>query len=192
MPLVALCLLALVLSPNAFAQEADLTLDFTGSRSGDACAPVFPCDPQMFPIPLGYDVDYAAIVQNLGPSRATDVTVTFALPQRITIQHTTIATPGSCITSSALAQVLVTCTLRDLAPYETDSAYFRLKLNPDYMSSRLVTSATVRSSTQDPIAANNSGVVNLPVILPLPTFETSTLFFLAAALAAIGIVAVRR
>lgn len=106
------------------------------------------------PFVAGNDVEYAIEVRNLGPSDATGVTVTDTLPAGLTYVSFVSTDPGwSCSAASSL----VTCVLAgSLAPGTTSSTFaMTAHLDPAFVGSAQNT-ASVTSTTTDPVAGNNS------------------------------------
>ena len=104
----------------------------------------------------GQDVSYTITVRNNGPSTASSVTLTDVLPAGTTFVslNQTTGTPFACTTPAVGAPGTVTCTVASLAP---STATFTLVIHTSPSASgTLANTATVASSTTDPLPPNNS------------------------------------
>ncbi|HEX2831887.1 MAG TPA: IPTL-CTERM sorting domain-containing protein [Thermoanaerobaculia bacterium] len=138
---------ALLLTPLAFAQSADLLTEKTGPAES---AP-------------GSDVPYTVTVTNLGPDNATDVTLNDPIPGGMTfVSATQNSGPAfNCVTPAVGDPGSVTCTLASF-PAGT-SAEFTFVFNipiatPD--GTIFTNIATTTTSSLDENEENNSGVAS--------------------------------
>jgi uncharacterized repeat protein (TIGR01451 family) len=130
----------------SLAQQADLSLAMSGPST---------------PVSTDETVSYDLVIANNGPSPATGVTLTDALP------------PGSIIDSVPLgcaeAAGTVNCTFGTLQPNDTAAVRFMLHFSTpgDYLNS-----AQVSAATYDPVPANNSTTFSVsatpPPAVPVP------------------------
>lgn len=106
------------------------------------------------PAGVGANLTYTLTVANAGPQAAADTTVTDSLPGGVTYVSTS-ASQGSCSGTST-----VVCTLGPLA--SGASATVTIVVRPT-AAGTVANSATVSSSTSDPIAGNNSATATTTV-----------------------------
>ena len=110
------------------------------------------------PFVAGQDADYTIAVRNLGPSDAAAVTVTDTLPAGLSYVSFASADPAwSC----AAAGAVVTCHYAGtLAPSATATTFgLTVHLSPTFTGSA-VNTASVSSTTPDPVPGNNSSTDN--------------------------------
>jgi len=118
---------------------ADLSIDKTG-----------PTDP----VTAGTGIDWTVTVTNNGPSVARAVIVTDPAPNGVTGLTATTGT-GSCTGG--------TCTLGDLAVGAVVTISVTGTVAPDFAEPVVINTATVTSSTPDPVSANNTATTSTPV-----------------------------
>ena len=106
------------------------------------------------PVTVGKDLSYSLLVSNHGPQDAAGVTVTDALPAGATFVSSS-TTVGSCSGTAT-----VTCDLGALA--NGASATVTIVVRPG-SAGQLSNTATVSSTTVDPVAGNNSSTVSTTV-----------------------------
>jgi len=178
---------------SAFAQ-ADLSLTFVGGPNGVGCAGVGSGCGGNIPIAPGGQAVYELTVVNNGPASADGVIVTATFPP-----GTSIAGPGSlpifgCSSSIVAGSPTVTCTQASLPIGGSIAVAIGINLAPDYpWQDGLAATATVTSSTPDPVSANDTVTENLVVQAPLttPALDPRALAVLIVALAFVGSVARR-
>jgi uncharacterized repeat protein (TIGR01451 family) len=108
------------------------------------------------PVVAGEFLTYSLLVQNIGPSEATTVSVADALPPDVTFVS---ATTPSCSEASGT----VTCNLDTLA--SGGSATFDITVRPQNAGS-LTNQATVSSAVTDPDLTQNADSVDTTVLPP--------------------------
>ena len=108
------------------------------------------------PVSAGGTLTYGIAVTNLGPATARDVTVSDALPTGVTLVSAT-ASQGSCVAAS--------CNLGDIAPNQTVTIAFVVKVSAD-VSGTLSNIACTSTSTVDPNLSNNCDDENTTVQVP--------------------------
>ncbi|HEX7830959.1 MAG TPA: hypothetical protein VF787_14985 [Thermoanaerobaculia bacterium] len=145
--LVLVFIVALILTPAAFAQSVDLLTE----KSGPAEAPD------------GSDVTYIVTVTNLGPDPAASVELNDPIPAGMTfVSYTQDTGPTfACTTPTVGTNGLVQCTIATLAA--GDSAQFSFVFNitsgtPE--GTTFTNIATTTSATPDDNEENNSGVAS--------------------------------
>ncbi|KKI22349.1 MULTISPECIES: DUF7507 domain-containing protein [unclassified Leucobacter] len=108
------------------------------------------------PAPLNGQVTYTIVVKNAGPSAAADVRVSDPLPAALLSPRT--STPGCTITGSTLD-----CAAGTLAVGATLTVTVTGTVDPATKDSRLSNTATVSSTTPDPVESNNRSTIAVPV-----------------------------
>ena len=172
----------------ASAQQADLSLIFAGGPEWIGC--VDTCGPGR-PVAPGSVAEYGFLVFNSGPSAALGVVVTITLPVGITIAP---LSPG-CSSSLVAGHPTVTCTQASLAAGGSYAEDIIVGLANDYpWQNGLTATASVTSSTPDPVSSNNSVTDHLVVDPPvwIPALDPRVLAVLIAVLALVGVVGVSR
>ncbi len=106
------------------------------------------------PVTVGKDLTYSLLVTNHGPQDAAGVTVTDALPAGATFVSSS-TTAGSCSGTATVA-----CTIGTLA--NGASATVTIVVTPGSVG-QLSNTATVSSTTDDPVAANDSSTATTTV-----------------------------
>jgi uncharacterized repeat protein (TIGR01451 family) len=130
------------------------------------------------PVLVGDDLTYTVVVSNNGPSRATNVTVTDALPSNATFisvtpsQGTATVSPGGVLTAN----------LGDLRP--GDQATVQVVVQPT-AEGTLSNTASVRSDQTDPDPRNNTATVNTTVNPAIPA-DLAVDSFISVPLATVG------
>ena len=109
----------------------------------------------------GQNVTFTVTATNAGPSTATNVTVTDVLPAGATFVSTT-QTSGPTFTCGQAAGT-VTCTIAAFAPGA--AATFAIVTSvPAGNTGTLANSATITTSTPDPVVGNNTSATNTAVV----------------------------
>lgn len=108
------------------------------------------------PVAPGETFEYQVTVTNNGPSQAEDVEVEDVLPTALTF----VSSDDECMSGDSV----VCGPLPTLAPGASTTWVFRVKLAPDYEGdgSDIRNTATVDSSTRDPVSSNNSSTTGTP------------------------------
>lgn len=130
------------INPDAVIRSADLRLGATAPAQAW----------------VGDEISYDFVVTNAGPSLASSVTISNRLPAGVTFVSAS-SSVGSCAGNS-----VVIASLGDLPPAANALLKIRVRLG-DAAAGNLVNTATVRSATWDPDAANNTASV-LTVVKP--------------------------
>ena len=134
----------------------------------------------------GFPITYTLSVSNLGPSQASNVSVSDTLPAGSTF----VSASGTGWTCNNVANV-VTCTLPTLAVGAANPISLAFNAPPVAVAGTLSNTATISSASSDPAPANNSSTKTV-AILPgsnIPALSTWMLMMLAAVL---GLVAIAR
>ncbi|MEP7112874.1 MAG: hypothetical protein ABI862_06385 [Ilumatobacteraceae bacterium] len=111
---------------------------------------------QAAPAVLGQSFDWTIVVTNHGPDMATAVVVNDAMPPQFTVSSATTSS-GSCVTSAQSVQ----CNLSNMA----NSATVTITVHTTVAStspSPVINTATVTSSSNDPVPGNNSDDAQVP------------------------------
>jgi uncharacterized repeat protein (TIGR01451 family) len=178
---------------SALGQQADLKLSFDGTLSGVFCPDFVPsCDPHTMPVPRGGTAFYTLIIENLGPSTATNVTATVTFPANTTIDHFNVGGGLSCNSSVVAGTPTLSCSIASLGVGALPNAGIFLVVNQTYSLTTLVATAAASATTTDPVASNNSGTVTLPVVAPVATLTAAGLVLMACVLSAVALIALRR
>ncbi len=105
--------------------------------------------------PNRYHLRYTLAVTNNGPSTADNVVVTDKLPAGL-LHPFTATTKGTCsITGTSTTELTVTCNLGSLTMNETETVTITAELDIPH-GGTITNTASVASSTSDPISSNNS------------------------------------
>jgi uncharacterized repeat protein (TIGR01451 family) len=133
---------------TAVTAEADLSI--TKSESPD-------------PVLAGNPLTYTIVVTNNGPSTATDVKITDPLPTGTVFAD---GVDGNGATVCALVQPgTVVCDLGDMAPGAVESVYLTVEIDPSVADGTVLSNtASVSSTTTDPVPGNNSVTEETEVI----------------------------
>jgi uncharacterized repeat protein (TIGR01451 family) len=114
------------------------------------------------PVAAGSNITYTITVTNNGPSTATSVSVTDAVPANVLFNSATGSGGATC----AQAAGTITCTLASLASGASASATVVMQT---IALGTVTNTVNVTSSTTDPNAANNSATATTTVIPPPAT-----------------------
>lgn len=163
-------------SPATLGASADVSVSKTGPAT----------------VPPGGTLSYTITVSNAGPSAASSVSLTDAVPTNTTfVSIAQTAGPTFNCTSPAVgATGTSTCTIAALNAAASATFTFTVKVNPGTGNGTIITNAaSVASPTPDSNLTNNSAnaattVANAPSI---PTLTPVVGFLLALMLAAIGV-----
>ena len=169
--------------------QADLSLIFSGGPEVFGC--VDTCGPGI-PIAPGSVAEYGFLVFNSGPAAALGVVLTITFPVGITIAPH--LSPG-CSSSLVAGNPTVKCTQASLASGGSYAGDIVVGLANNYpWQNGLTATASVTSSTPDPVSSNNSVTDHLVVDPPvwIPAMDPRVLAALIAVLALVGVVSVSR
>ena len=106
-------------------------------------------------VPAGELLSYTLTVTNNGPSTAKNVTVTDYLPTEV-IYLSSGVVGGLGTTSYAAGPNSVTCFLGDIPAGDSRTVLIEVMVKPDTPAGTITNSASVTSTTSDPVAGNNS------------------------------------
>jgi len=139
---------AIVISPFG-ALTADLALTITASPTT---------------VSVGTPVTYTITITNNGPSAATGVTMTDALPPELTFVSATPSQGAACAlnTPSGPGRPTVTCSLGSLANGATATVSVTVTAN-SAVTGPVFNTATVAANETDPNPANNSASVGITI-----------------------------
>ncbi|MEZ5469747.1 MAG: hypothetical protein R3F18_19075 [Lysobacterales bacterium] len=112
------------------------------------------------PVTAGTQLSYAAVVRNDGPSVATGVSLTMAVPAGTSFSSGSVSGGGSCAGSP------IQCSFAgSMAPGSSRNVILLLNVAPSVIAGTAINaSATVASSSQDPVTANNTATTSTNVI----------------------------
>jgi uncharacterized repeat protein (TIGR01451 family) len=159
--ITALAIVFFAGTTSAFAQ-ADLSLIFSGGPEVLGCVGVGTCGPGR-PVAPGSVAEYGFLVLNNGPSAALGVVVTVTFPAGTTIAPLVVG----CASSRVAGNPTVTCTQSSLAAGGSFAGDIIIGLANDYpWQNGLTATASVTSSTPDPVSSNNSVTDHLVVQPP--------------------------
>ena len=199
---VSALVVCVVLAPASSAQ--DLAIQKFGdpdcAGGGGALSPTPLSHPQncFFETTL-----YFIQVTNNGPGDALNVQIHDVIPSSVTFDRVLFVLPhdpgfeGTCSTPPSGGTGPLTCTWPVIQPGESASVAFTVNISPGTypIGQPLVNTATVTSSTTDPVSTNNSATATLVVHfrdLGAPTLHWTGMIALAAALIASALFAMRR
>ncbi|HXH90900.1 MAG TPA: hypothetical protein VNN25_04905 [Thermoanaerobaculia bacterium] len=171
--------------------QADLSLTFSGGPEFIGTVGVGTGGPAR-PVAPGSVAEYGFLVFNSGPAAALGVVVTITFPVGITIAP--LNSPG-CSSSLVAGNPTVTCSQASLASGGSYAGDIVVGLANNYpWQNGLTATASVTSSTPDPLSSNNSVTDHLVVDPPvwIPAMDTRVLAALIAVLALVGVVSVSR
>ena len=135
----------------AAAQSADLSIEKWVFGMPDA------------PIAAGAPFEYVIAVFNNGPEAASDVVVTDVLPAGVTLESAYVDWPEGASCSYAAPTNTVTCTLGTVDAF--DGSFINLSAVAPTVAGTIDNTATVASSTPDPVSENNSFTVSSEVVV---------------------------
>ncbi len=132
--------------PNIANNSATASVQVSPSADlsvSDASSPV--------PVQAGNNITYTQVITNSGPSTATSVTLTEALPANTTAQTLTGPAGWTCNVGT------LTCTIATLGTGPTGSFSFVVKVNAGTAAGTAINdTVTVGSAVSDPNSANNT------------------------------------
>jgi uncharacterized repeat protein (TIGR01451 family) len=178
-------------SLSAFAQQADLSVDFSAQQNAILCpTPPNGCVSRPIPVAPGGQALFQLILTNNGPAIATNVVATMTFPQKTVLHFSSPLMP--CTQSVVGGQPTLTCSPPSISVGGQPFLIAQLDIGADYTSLTLTGTVTVTSGTTDPNLANNSGSATLPVTFPVPTLSLAAMGALAAVLATVALLTVGR
>lgn len=140
-------------------------------------------------IHAGDSMAYTLTVSNLGPSTASEVTLTDALPPGASVVGAT-GTDWNCTAGST-----VTCTRASLASGGVASVVITCRAPSAQSETYLVNTAVVGSLAEDPVLDNNTSKMTVEVALQpeaIPVLDPRSVALIEACLAMIGVIALAR
>ncbi len=143
----------------------------------------------------GSALQYTIVVSNNGPSDAAAVTMTDVLPAAL--RFTSLVAPGgwSCTTPAPGANGTVNCSLASMTAGSGASFTLNVVIAPATVPGTTISNtAQTGSSTPDANSANNSAAAQIVVANPaaVPALSQMMLFLLAAALAVMSLIVMRK
>lgn len=108
------------------------------------------------PAPSNGTVTYTLLVENHGPGTASDFTVTDALPAEL-------RDPATATAECSIVDGSLECVRGALAVGATFTATVTGIVDPGATADELSNTATVSSTTADPVPANNTSTVTVPI-----------------------------
>jgi hypothetical protein len=188
---VLLGALLIVIAESSVAQQADLAITFDGSVDGAVC-PTAGCDTHLIPVPRGGKIAYSFVLENHGPSAASGVTTTITFPADTTIDTFNGTSGTVCSTSVVAGSPTLTCTTATMNVGDLPNVSFKIVVNQNYAAATVVATGVITSTTADPVVANNSRTVTLPVLAAVPTLGGNELMVFAVALGVVAVTVLRR
>lgn len=113
------------------------------------------------PVNAGANITYTVVVTNNGPNSATSVTLTDPLPAGATFQSATVPAGWACTTPAVGAGGTISCTIAALANAASDTFTFVVRAGGT--PGALPNTATVASTTTDPVTADDSATATTTV-----------------------------
>ncbi|MDQ6658157.1 MAG: DUF11 domain-containing protein, partial [Actinomycetota bacterium] len=107
----------------------------------------------------GQPISWVITIDNIGPSAASNVVISDAVPHGVT--DVTASLPGAA--PCTVVGGSIQCTLDSLAPGNPDQITVSGTLAADYGSDQIANTATISSATTDPDSTNNSSTATSPV-----------------------------
>lgn len=150
---------------NGYVQSSTPDLDTSNNRDSDTVTPAAPASDLRIakrtvtsPVRAGLPVTYQIQVTNMGPSRATGVTVADVLPAALS-GATASSDSGTCTVTGQT----VGCAVGVLAVGATATVSVTANVSPDALR-ELTNTATVSSVSLDPNPGNNQASITDPVL----------------------------
>lgn len=144
-------------------------------------------------VSTGGSITYTAVASNAGPADAADLAISFTLPMGSVFSSSSTSAGGSC---SGTAPVV--CTFAGATPSGSSRTASFIVSAPSTLGA-ISASASVTSNNSDPVSANNTASATVTGVTPgnprpavVPATGTAGLGLMAALLALIGVVALRR
>jgi uncharacterized repeat protein (TIGR01451 family) len=145
--------------------------------------------------PSNTQITYAVGVSNVGPSDAANVTLTDDVPAGTTfaaVQQTS-GPSFNCTMPPVGGTGTITCTIASLPAGAAAAFQFTFNVLPSDTSGTVITNtANVSATTADPNAANNSATAMTTVGVSIPALSPLMLAMLAAMLAGLALLVLRR
>ena len=176
----------LVLAAPGAVRAAALSADISVTKEFNSPSPTH----------LGDAIDYTITIANNGPDAASNIVLTDTMPPNTTfLSYGTGASGVVCTTPAVGATGTITCPFAPAQATVASGTSFQFVIQLQVASLSLpavVNTATVSSDTPDPDTTNNSATVSTDVAQPIVPVSDSTLLALCLALAAGGILLLRR
>ena len=148
------------------------------------------------PTQFGAAIDYTITIKNNGPDAASNIVLTDAIPPNTTfLSYGTGASGVVCTTPAVGGTGTITCPFAPAQATVAAGASFQFIIQLQVAALSLPTvdnTATVSSDTPDPDTTNNSATVSTDVAVPIVPVSGSALLALGLALAAGGVLLLRR
>jgi len=146
-------------------------------------------------VAAGSNISYTVTVTNNGGSDAQTVTLTDPLPAGTTfVSESQGSGPAFICTNPSVGGTgSVSCTIATLASGASATFTLVFNVNTNTAGTTLSNTATVSSSTNDPVPGNNSATstANVVTAAQLPTFSPLSLLLLALAVSLIAVTKLR-
>lgn len=119
----------------------------------------------------GQPITYTIVVDNLGPSTASTVLLTNAIPSGTTFTSLSSAAGWSCSTPAVGATGTVSCSIASLLPAGTATFDLTVTIDTGLPPTMITDTASVTAATPDPASGNSSATASTTTPVSLQSFE---------------------